>query len=72
MAEEKGAAYAIIIGGREVEKGVVVLKSMTEREQLEVPRAELVSVLLARLRPNTAAAAVPAATIAAAPETPTS
>jgi histidyl-tRNA synthetase len=41
-AAESGAKLALIYGGDEVAKGVVKIRDLTQRNELEVPRAEVV------------------------------
>lgn len=48
-AEVAGARYALIYGGAEVAKGVAKVRSLTDREEAEIPRADLVPALRAVL-----------------------
>lgn len=43
---DKGIPYMIVIGGREVENGVVQLKTIATKEQVEINRKEVVDYLL--------------------------
>jgi histidyl-tRNA synthetase len=45
MADRAGAAYAAIIGEQEVRTGTVTLRDMSEGEQKEVPRGDVVNWL---------------------------
>ncbi|XP_002731518.1 histidine--tRNA ligase [Saccoglossus kowalevskii] len=47
-AEDSGIPYVAIIGGDEIEKGVVKIKDTSTREEVEIPRAELVSEIRKR------------------------
>jgi histidyl-tRNA synthetase len=47
-AEKRGARLAVLLGGRERESGVVVVKELATRAQRTVPRTELVAELLGR------------------------
>jgi histidyl-tRNA synthetase len=44
-AEKRGARLAVLLGGREREKGTVVVKELATRAQRTVPRAELLDAL---------------------------
>ena len=48
LAERESASYSITIGDSEIETNTVQLKEMKTREQVSVPRSELVSRLGAR------------------------
>jgi histidyl-tRNA synthetase len=47
LADRSGARYAVMLGAREAERGVVGIKDLRapDAEQSEVPRAELVAWL---------------------------
>ena len=47
--EEAGIPFAIIIGESELQKGVVKLRVIETREEIEVPRSELVSTLKSKI-----------------------
>ena len=47
--EEQGIPWAIVIGQSELEKGIVKLRNVTAREDIEVERASLVDVLKKKL-----------------------
>lgn len=47
--EEQGIPWAIVIGQSELEKGIVKLRNVTSREEIEVDRASLVDVLKKKL-----------------------
>ena len=47
MADRSGAAYALILGERELAEGIVTLRRLDDGEQQEVPAAELVPWLRA-------------------------
>ena len=47
--EETGIPFAIIIGESELQKGVVKLRVIETREEIEVPRSELVSTLKSKI-----------------------
>ena len=47
--EEQGIPWAIVIGQSELEKGIVKLRNVTSREEIEVDRASLVNVLKKKL-----------------------
>ncbi|MDD3370977.1 MAG: His/Gly/Thr/Pro-type tRNA ligase C-terminal domain-containing protein, partial [Alphaproteobacteria bacterium] len=40
-ADKTGVPVVLLLGGNEQEKGVVVVKNMAAKTQIEVPRAEL-------------------------------
>jgi histidyl-tRNA synthetase len=42
-AAESGAKLALIYGGDEVAKGVVKIRDLTQRTEVEVPRAQVAS-----------------------------
>jgi histidyl-tRNA synthetase len=46
-ADRSGARFAIVVGSREVESGVVALKELSTGEQTVVARADLVAAFLA-------------------------
>ncbi len=48
-ADDKGFAFAVIVGPDEVAKGVVQLKDLAKREQVEVSRVELAAAVAAIL-----------------------
>lgn len=48
-ADDKGFAFAVIVGPDEVAKGVVQLKDLAKREQVEISRAELAAAVAAIL-----------------------
>jgi len=50
QANAAGVPFAVIFGKAEMDRGVVQLKNMETAKQEEVPRAELVRVLLERLK----------------------
>jgi len=47
--EEQGIPWAIVIGQSELEKGIVKLRNVTSREEIEVERTSLVDVLKKKL-----------------------
>jgi histidyl-tRNA synthetase len=47
--EETGIPIAIIIGESELQKGVVKLRVIETRDEIEVPRSELVETLKAKI-----------------------
>ena len=47
--EEQGIPWVIVIGQSELEKGVVKLRNVTSREEVEVERANLTQVLKKQL-----------------------
>jgi len=47
--EENGIPLAVVIGESELEKGVVKLRSIATREEVEVGRGELVSIIRSKL-----------------------
>ena len=47
--EENGIPLAVVIGESELEKGVVKLRSIASREEVEVGRGELVAFIRTRL-----------------------
>ena len=48
-AEERGIRYALLVSPREVEAGVVAAKDLISGEQSDVPAAEILAWLQARL-----------------------
>lgn len=46
--EENGIPLAVIIGESELQKGVVKLRSIETREEVEVARTELASEIISR------------------------
>ncbi|MEW6072693.1 MAG: histidine--tRNA ligase [Planctomycetota bacterium] len=52
VANRGGHRFAVILGAREVEGGIVQLKDMVEGEQTEVPRARVVEEIRRRLGPG--------------------
>lgn len=51
-ADAKGIPYVVVVGPDEVAKGVVQLKDLAKREQVEVPRAELAAAFTKILEPT--------------------
>jgi histidyl-tRNA synthetase len=47
--EETGIPIAIIIGESELQKGVVKLRVIETRDEIEIPRSELVETLKAKI-----------------------
>jgi histidyl-tRNA synthetase len=47
--EETGIPIAIIIGESELQKGVVKLRVIETRDEIEVPKSELVETLKAKI-----------------------
>lgn len=47
--EENGIPLAVILGESEIQKGVVKLRDVTSRAEVEVPKAELASEIKRRL-----------------------
>jgi histidyl-tRNA synthetase len=45
LADREGAAWCVVVGDTELQGGTVVLKNLSNAEQTQVPRAELVSRL---------------------------
>ena len=45
MADRSGAAYAVIVGEKEVAAGTVILKSLADGEQEEIPIGDVVNWL---------------------------
>jgi histidyl-tRNA synthetase len=43
--EERGIPLAVVIGESEIQKGIVKLRTIATREEVEVPRSELPKVI---------------------------
>lgn len=47
--EENKVPFAVVIGESELQKGVVKLREIVKREEVEIPRENLVQVIKERL-----------------------
>ncbi len=47
--EENGVPIAVVIGESELQNGVVKLRTIATREEVEIPRAKLVEEIRSRL-----------------------
>jgi histidyl-tRNA synthetase len=48
-ASDSGIPFAVIFGGNELAKGVVLLKDLEKQQQVEVPRADLPKILIEKI-----------------------
>ena len=47
--EEQGIPWAVVVGQSEIEKGVVKLRNVATREEIEIARDNIVDTLQAKL-----------------------
>jgi histidyl-tRNA synthetase len=51
--EEQSVPYALVIGESELEQGIVKLRTIATREEVDIPRDQLISEIKTRLQSTT-------------------